>query len=146
MTDGRREAGHAASSGALPAPAQSAARKTRDEQGRASRHVETLLAPSEPFRIVADPAAPPARFALREGWTWVGDESEPALPAAIVLRRPNASLIATHDTATAEAPPRVLLVALPATASALLRAARSRIVRTRAQRFSIPLRFVPLRN
>ncbi len=112
----------------------------------ASRHDETLLAPSEPFRLIADPEAPPARFALREGWTWVGDTSEPALPAATALRQPDASLVATHDTASAEAPPRAPLVALPATVPALLRAACSRMVRARGERFSIPMRFVPLRN
>ncbi len=126
-----------------------AGRGRREESARRehpSRHDEVMLAPSVAFRIVADPAAPPARFALREGWTWVGDESEPAAPAAVALSRPAAEWVVARDGETAESPPRAPLMVSPVAPGPRLHSSHARASRRRALLLRIPLRFVPLRN
>jgi len=111
-----------------------------------SRHDEQTLAPSAAFCIVANPAQPPARFALREGWMWVGDESELAAVLPSAMRRSGPELVAARDEQTAEPPPRLPIVAARVSHGVQIRARRSAGARVNTSRHSLPIRFAPLRN
>jgi len=111
-----------------------------------SRHDETRLVPSASFRIVVNPALPPARFALREGWTWIGGEYEPAATASAALRRPAPDLVAARESETAGPPPRAPFAASPPTRTAWAHAPGAVGARVSAIQLTLPIRFVPLRN